>query len=518
MRQDGPFFHVGLLLLVIAPLNLVACSGGNDTTSGASSSEGSPSPPIVPPPPSPNVERTVYIADQDRDEVFELYLVGSSIKLNPSLPTGKSVVDFKITPDNKAVVYRADQDTDEMIELYRVEFALPGVSTKLNSPLPSGGDVSSFAITKDSATVVYVADQAADEVHELYRVSFTAPGISARLNGPLAPGGNVFFGFAITPDDAAVVYPAAEESPAAVELYRVPFATPGLSTKLNATLPSDADVSLVSIIPNNSGVVYTVSQYVPTSPGSQFVYLTSELYVVAFSAPGISTKLSAPLVPFAISYILSFQVTPDSSSVVYATADNNGDRRQLFRVQLANPGTTIKLNPPDIYVLHFRVSPDSSAAVFAGNGIGVSISSSRYPTELYRVRFAEPGLSTKLNGPLSGNTGVSPINGAFAITSDGSASVYVAREKTDTSEVYMVPFSTPGMSTKLNGDMVAGGSVYPFAPLAVTPDASAVLYQADQTTAGVVELYRVPFATPGTSTKLNGPLVTGGNVQSFNVR
>jgi len=91
------------------------------------------------------------------------------------------------------VVYLADQDTDDMPELYRVPFATPGVSTKLNSPLVSNGEVSSFVVfvTPVGTAVVYTADQDTDTVVELYRVPFATPGVSTKLNGPLVPGGDV---------------------------------------------------------------------------------------------------------------------------------------------------------------------------------------------------------------------------------------------------------------------------------------------------------------------------------------
>ena len=91
--------------------------------------------------------------------------------------------------------------------------------------------------------------------------------------------------------------------------------------------------------------------------------------------------------------------------------------------------------------------------------------------------------------------------------------MYVADETTnDVIEIYRVPFSTLGVSTKLNGPLVAGGGVQLFDAFSITPDSSSVLYVADQTTNGVHELYRVPFATPGVSSKLNGPLTSGGDV------
>jgi Tol biopolymer transport system component len=73
---------------------------------------------------SPDGRRVVYRADQDTDGVDELYgvsLDGSSspIKLNGDLTGGGNVYfDFQISPDSEVVVYRADQDLDEVIELY----------------------------------------------------------------------------------------------------------------------------------------------------------------------------------------------------------------------------------------------------------------------------------------------------------------------------------------------------------------------------------------------------------------
>ncbi len=95
-------------------------------------------------PPLAATERIVYLADQDLDGVRELYLVGpngTSTKLNPPLPVGRSVTGYQITPDRSAVVYLADQTTDGVLELYRVPLATPGVSTKLNGSLDLPRDV-----------------------------------------------------------------------------------------------------------------------------------------------------------------------------------------------------------------------------------------------------------------------------------------------------------------------------------------------------------------------------------------
>src|SRR6185312_956383 len=114
-----------LLLIVIAALSLTGCpSGDNGGSSGGSLAS------------SGNL---VYLADQNTDGVFELFLASSGVKLNGPLVSGGSVTSFALTPDKSAVVYIADQTIDDVFELYRVNIAAPGVSVKLNGNLILGG-------------------------------------------------------------------------------------------------------------------------------------------------------------------------------------------------------------------------------------------------------------------------------------------------------------------------------------------------------------------------------------------
>jgi hypothetical protein len=215
------------MLVGALTLALAACGSDGDSGGGAS-----PAPSAV----------IVYRADQDLDGVFELYLAGSGVKLNPPLPAGRTVLNFEITPDKRAVVYTADQDTAGVFELFRVDFANPGVSTKLNGSLVANGHVDVFRITPDGIAVIYRADQTTNGVFELYRVPFATPGVSTKLNSPLMANGDVGVNFQFTPNNTAVVYQADEDTDEVFELYRVPFATPGASTKLHPPLSLSRDV------------------------------------------------------------------------------------------------------------------------------------------------------------------------------------------------------------------------------------------------------------------------------------
>jgi Tol biopolymer transport system component len=174
---------------------------------------------------SPDSSRVVYLADQDTDNVDELYSVpltgGSPVKLNGPLVSGGAVMGgFQVSPDSSRVVYLADQDTDWVCELYSVPLA-GGSPVKLNSPLVSGGDVFGCQVSPDSSRVVYRADQDTDEVDELYSVPL-AGGSPVKLNGPLVSGGDVGAlgtSFQISSNNRGVVYLADQDTDEVDELY-----------------------------------------------------------------------------------------------------------------------------------------------------------------------------------------------------------------------------------------------------------------------------------------------------------
>ena len=148
-----------------------------------------------------------------------------------------------------------------------------------------------------------------------------------------------------------------------------------------------------------------------------------------------------------------------------------------------------------------QFSPDSSRVLYHADQTTNGV------LEIYSVP-STGGAATKLNGPLVAGGNVASAGLAFS--PDSSRVLYLADQTTNgVDEIFSVP-SAGGAATKLNGPLVAGGNVSPF-DLAFSPDSSRVLYNADQTTDGVFEIFIVPSAG-GTAVKLNGPLVAGGNV------
>lgn len=169
---------------------------------------------------SPDSKYVVYRADQDAFAVEELYSVpiegpaSAGVKLNDLLPLGGDVAfkKFAISPDSSRVVYIADQENDEVDEIYSVP--ITGSSSpniKLNDPLPSGGDIDSFKMSLDSRLVIYRADQDTNNIMELYTVHIRG-GEPVKLNHKMelerGSVGDDVHTFELSPNGETVVFEA----------------------------------------------------------------------------------------------------------------------------------------------------------------------------------------------------------------------------------------------------------------------------------------------------------------------
>jgi hypothetical protein len=97
---------------------------------------------------------------------------------------------------------------------------------------------------------------------------------------------------------------------------------------------------------------------------------------------------------------------------------------------------------------------------------------------------------------------------------NGTGVVYRADQTTaGVNEIYQAVFGVPG-TPRLNPALVLGQNVSTYA---VAPNSTSAIYRANQDNPAIVELYQTSFSSAGTSTKLNAPLVAGENVANFAV-
>jgi hypothetical protein len=178
-----------------------------------------------------------------------------------------------------------------------------------------------------------------------------------------------------------------------------------------------------------------------------------ELYEVDFAAPAASTKLSPALVAEG-DVEAGYEFSADSSFLLYVADQEVDEKIELFRVDIAAPGVTTKINGtlvPDGDVWDFKFRPDGTRVGYIATQDDLAV------YELYEVAFDAPAVSTKLSAPMTG-AGL----WQFEYSEDSANATYSAEQDSTLPELYRVDVASPGASTKLNGPITTGGGVWAF--------------------------------------------------------
>jgi Tol biopolymer transport system component len=406
----------------------------------------------------PNGERVAYIAAQDSATESELYVValdapGVATKLSLALPANGTVTSFAFAPDGASIAYAADADAAGQTELYLVEIATADGGVKLNDPLQAGGNVQpAFRFSPDGTQVLYAADRDTDEFFDLFLVDTAAPGTPATVNPALVANGSVTESYEFSPDGTWIGYIADQDTDDVLELYAVPTATPGTSSKLNGTLAAGGDLCNFVFDPTSQRVAYCAEE---ETNG------VIELFIVELTAPGVTTKLNSPLV--AGGRVTDYTFGADGDFLIYRADQETDDAYELYRVDLTNPGVGTKINgalvaggsvdlPVILHRPEFMLTPDDLKVVYAAD------QDIDQQFDLYSVELSAAGAPAKLTPALVGR-GVDQ----FQVTADSTSVVYHALQDSGTLRIYSVDILAPGTTVELSGPIAPGGRVIDFA-------------------------------------------------------
>ncbi|KPL07519.1 hypothetical protein AMJ85_09360 [candidate division BRC1 bacterium SM23_51] len=426
-------------------------------------------------------------------------------KLNGPLVTGGNVFSYRISDDSRWVVYAADQETDEARDIFSVPID-GGVPVRLNAALPAGVAVLQYGISPDSKRVVYAATQNSLTVTDMYSVPIQGPAAAAtQINISVSSGFGVGM-FQISPDNSRVCYVTALDLGAPLTLYSVPLNGPASASIPLTDLIEGSSISVQALIitPDSSRVVFR---------GYDWAQSASALFSVPIEGPAsAAVRISEFLPPGAQLY--QFEISPDGSRVVYLVEQITLNVRELFSAAVAGPpGDAVRLNtllPINGTINHFEISPDSSAVVYSGRQSTANF------IELYSVPPAGPAAAgVKLNKTLPAGGHVYD----FAISPNSDVVAYRAEQDTDdVIEVYRVPLHGPASSgVKISDTIVAGGFV---SRMDISPDGPRLVYVADMETAGDFDLYSVPLFGPATARvelSPTGGLLFNGDVLDFDI-
>lgn len=281
---------------------------------------------------SPDVSKIAYTADQDTDEISELYVVNidgtNATKISGNLGAEGDVTFLygMWSPDSSKLYYLADQDTDEVQELYVVN-ADGTENVKVSGAMVAGGAVSfvSPVWSPDSAKLVYIADQETDGTEEVYVVDADGNN-NTKVSAAMIAGG--FINDILWNADSTRIYYTTSQivGDDNVRLYQVD-ADGSNHTQVGADI-----FGAVRVPADFSRFAYLAEK---NAVGVQ------ELFTTLIDGAGLSTLNNSPVNNGDVD--INFRWSPDSSMIVYRGDLEVDNLRELY-VAAADGSTITKVS------------------------------------------------------------------------------------------------------------------------------------------------------------------------------
>lgn len=450
----------------------------------------------------------VYLADQDLDEVRELYVVPadrsqSPARLNAPLSADAEsgdVAAFELAPGGAFAVYLADPDEDERLELFSVATQGPAAAQRLSGTLARCGDVALFRVSPDATRVVFSGDHDSDGVDELFVAPLDGSAAPLKLSAPFGAGGGVgsspypaFAPLEFTPDSSRVLFYARASASEPLVMH-------------SAALDGSGSVSLVEA---------SAFRLSPDGASAACLGVGGELFAVPCDGSGLPLGLSGPPAPGAS--LLNawsepeFAISPDGQSLVFAAEFRVPGVVELFSVPLDGSSAPVKLNTNLVLGGDVRgTTPGAPSFALSADGQRVVCSGDPFFDERFEVLMAPidgSALWVELNGALVAGGDVLD----FALTADGVHVVYRAdQQQNERFELFQRRVDALGVPLKLSGTL--GSSRDVLAGYQTSADSSRVVYQADALSNDLFELFSAPLDASAAPLCISGPLTSGGAI------
>jgi Tol biopolymer transport system component len=480
------FLAVTWIILIVSFL-LLSCGGSGGDGDGETDE-------------TVNFPPVVFLAEKDTRGTLELYASFDDgtdfIKLSGTLVSGGNVVDFEVSSNGIWVAYVADQDTDQKFELYVVPVdKSASENARKISGVPMAGDgiknitagEYAFAWAPNSSRIAYLADQRTAGIFELFSNTPDGTGTSTiRLSGPLAAGGDVEE-FAWGPNSQRIAY-RANQSP-----------SPGIN--LFTTFPN----SSATFVQISSGLA--VDQLVSAfkwSPDSSRIAFTSDRSASGFFRLFSNFPTGRTEVEISDGDVKSFKWSPDSLRLAFVL-EPVVNAFELYTTPSASlPSTLISIDMEDGDEIDYGWSGDSSLIAFIADADTVNV------FELYTSDPVTGSPTTKVSGSLVAGGDVIAFKWAPTV----SLIAYIADQDTnDKIELYTTnPPPDVTNVIKVSGDRFAGFAVEN--DFQWSPDSALIAYRADQDTPNKTELYTTD-PDGSKNNRISGTLLSDGDVDEF---
>lgn len=458
---------------------------------------------------SPDGTKIAFRGDFRIDGTNELFISdligsvpGTPVLVNAPMVTGGAVIDFVWAPDSSRLIYSADQEVNDRNELYYVDLsgAVPSTPVKLNSSFIAAGDVSAgdFNFSPDGATVAYRADAAIDEMYELFVVDVAGavPGPAMQVNTALPTGADVDVRWVWSPDGTRIIYEAAQDVAAEIELFVV---------DISSGVPS-APLQVSGQMGTGGNVGTTATDVALSADGAWVAYVADqdtngveEIYVVDISGalPGPSIKVSGPAQSFTDNINLKW--SPTATRLVYSSDQETTSVYEVYLVDFAAgaPVPAVKIHPT--FPSFGRLAAGAEAMVWSSDGSKVAYRADTTVDNAFEIEVID----------LSGPTPAAPIdavpprvvNGttdAFEFAPDGSAIAARGENSVnnDLDEVFVTRFSGPNANVPVSITGVPPGVAGAVLDFAWLGDSRHVLVRGDLFVDGVNEVFLIDSTAP----------------------
>jgi len=450
----------------------------------------------------------VFRADQELDELFELYALRmrsgeSPIKLTQ--PLDGSVASYGVTPDARRVAYVAGGHCYST----RIDGSEPPIRLSMGPDV-----VQSFEISPRGGFVIYLTGTT------FQRAPIDGSQAAFALN---PPSGETPIQYEITPDGQSMVYITDSW-----EVFSLNTSTLNTPILMSGFVPNNYEVYDFEIA-SDSSLVILLNRHLVGFHQQYYIYNLHYSHVhLPFMFPLVLDKDSPP----------KFDISPNGSRLVYQ------DRPMLFSASFADTSPTILLNDPMDDPRSPIITPDGRSVIYSARLPGwrlratpidssdpvaitlpfsrgpkstsISPDSSRAlfisswpdfngPDNVFSVPLDASSQQVQLNSPL-------PPNGdiiSYRVTPD-STQVLVHGRRNGMNELRRIPIDGSQPSSPIT--VLLPGELLAFE---LTSDGSDVVFIGDPLTSGVVQLFTVPL-DGSTPPMLQTPsIVTGGNVITF---
>jgi Tol biopolymer transport system component len=414
---------------------------------------------------APDSSRIAYIADQNTIRVFELFsstpdgtendIVSNLPDSDQSTNPDPDVKNFEWEPDSTLIAYIADQETDEIFELFVAPFdgktpidgrtpnvkvsgtELDGNGIKELEPVPSGEYAFSWA--PDSSRLAFLADQFIDAIDEFELYTNLPNGTSnRRISGKQGDSSQVEE-FAWAPNSLQIAYLANQFQIAAINLFT---ALPDVSSSFqqnSSGLDPGQEVAAFKWSPDSTRIAFISDR------------AFTNFFRLFTTSPNNSNNVLVSGGLTVTSDVTVFEWAPDSLQIAYVVI-RLGNIFELFTTQRSvEISTRITRRLADDDEEDFDWAPDSSRVAYIADEITVD------EFELFTVNPAGDGLSV-VSGLLVTGGDVRE----FKWASDNSGLGYIADQDTDMVDELFASQPNGGSNTLLSGTLVSGGDVISF--------------------------------------------------------